>query len=119
MIARAALPLALLGLAGCGLQPLYSGGGSGPVAMTLARVEVAPIAGKSGWLVANALRDRPPERDGTQPLYRRQVTLDAQINGLGTRRDVSMVRERHSLPRRYQAGAPTRVGKAARRERRG
>src|SRR3546814_1867422 len=48
MIARAALPLALLGLAGCGLQPLYSGGGSGPVAMTLARVEVAPIAGKSG-----------------------------------------------------------------------
>src|SRR3546814_12613462 len=51
-------------------SPLYSGGGSGPVAMTLARVEVAPIAGKSGWLVANALRDRLPERDGTTPLYR-------------------------------------------------
>src|SRR3546814_17736335 len=78
MIARAALPLALLGLAGCGLQPLYSGGGSGPVAMTLARVEVAPIAGKSGWLVANALRDRLPERDGTTPLYRLTVTLDDQ-----------------------------------------
>src|SRR3546814_9224432 len=102
MIARAALPLALLGLAGCGLQPLYSGGGSGPVAMTLARVEVAPIAGKSGWLVANALRDRLPERDGTTPLYRLQVTLDDQITGLGVRRDDSVTRERRSLRARSE-----------------
>src|SRR3546814_9041997 len=70
--------------------------------MTLARVEVAPIAGKSGWLVANALRDRLPERDGTTPLYRLQVTLDDQITGLGVRRDDSVTRERRSLRARYQ-----------------
>ncbi|MCM8731141.1 LPS assembly lipoprotein LptE [Hephaestia sp. GCM10023244] len=102
MIARAALSLALLGLTGCGLQPLYSGGSSGPVATALARIEVAPIAGKSGWLVANALRDRLPESDGSTPLYRLQVTLDDQISGLGVRRDDSVTRERRTLRARYQ-----------------
>src|SRR3546814_13839024 len=86
-------------------SPLYSGGGSGPVAMTLARVEVAPIAGKSGWLVANALRDRLPERDGTTPLYRLQVTLDDQNTGLGVRRDAPVTRERPRLRARYKLGA--------------
>ena len=53
---RRLLPLALLlGLTGCGLHPMYSGGTSGPVASMLARVEVAPIAGKAGWLVGSAL----------------------------------------------------------------
>ena len=50
-------PLALLA-SGCGLRPLYSGGSGGAVAGTLAHVEVAPIDGKSGWLMSNALRDR-------------------------------------------------------------
>src|SRR3546814_19581423 len=72
--------------------------------MTLARVEVAPIAGKSGWLVANALRDRLPERDGTTPLYRLQVTLDDQITGLGVRRDASVTRERRRCRARHQPG---------------
>src|SRR3546814_17234921 len=70
--------------------------------MTLARVEVAPIAGKSGWLVANALRDRLPESDGTTPLYRLQVTLDDPITGLGVRRDASVPSERRSLRPRSQ-----------------
>ena len=41
----ASLVLAAL-LSGCGLQPLYSGGGSGAVATSLTRIEVAPIEGK-------------------------------------------------------------------------
>ncbi|HVI98056.1 MAG TPA: LPS assembly lipoprotein LptE [Sphingomonas sp.] len=98
---RRLAPLMLLGLAGCGLHPLYSGGSSGPVATTLSRIEVAPIAGKSGWLVANALRDRLPDAGGA-PLYRLQVTLDDQISGLGVRRDDSVTRERRSLRARYQ-----------------
>ena len=32
-----------LALAGCGLQPLYGGGGSGAVASALTRIQVAPI----------------------------------------------------------------------------
>jgi len=98
---RIAAALMLLSLSGCGLHPLYSGGSSGAVATTLSRVEVAPIAGKSGWLVANALRDRLPD-SGAPPLYRLDITLDDDITGLGVRRDDSVTRERRSLRARYQ-----------------
>ena len=41
---RFALPFAaLLALSGCGLSPMYSGGGHGAVAQGLAAVEVPPI----------------------------------------------------------------------------
>ena len=94
------LPLLALALSGCGLHPLYAGGGSGAVATALAGIEVAPIEGKSGWLVANALRDRLAA-SGT-PRWRLQVRLDDQIAGLGVRRDDSVVRERRTLRARYQ-----------------
>ena len=90
-----------LALAGCGLHPLYSGGSAGPVATTLGRIEVAPIEGKSGWLVANALRDRFAAGGGA-PLYRLDVRLDDRIAGLGVRRDDSVARERRTLRARYQ-----------------
>ena len=88
-------------LSGCGLHPLYSGGSSGAVAGALGQVEVAPIEGKAGWLMANALRDRLPS-NGAAPLYRIDIRLDDQINGLGVRRDDSVSRERRALRARYQ-----------------
>jgi LPS-assembly lipoprotein len=91
--------LALM-LSGCGLHPLYSGGGSGAVATTLTRVEVGPIEGKAGWLMTNALKDRL-QANGT-PLYRLEIKLDDKIIGLGVRRDDSVSRERRSLRARYQ-----------------
>ena len=94
------LALALPPLSGCGLHPLYAGGGSGAVANALAGVEVAPIEGKSGWLVANALRDRLAGSGA--PRWRLQVRLDDQIAGFGVRRDDSVVRERRTLRARYQ-----------------
>ena len=98
------LPLMLLGLpavlAGCALHPLYAGGGSSAVAATLADVQVTPIEGKSGWLMANALRDRLQGGDGNR--YRLDVRLDDQIAGLGVRRDDSVSRERRTLRARYQ-----------------
>lgn len=98
------LPLLALALPGCGLHPLYAGGGSGVVANALAGVEVAPIEGKSGWLVANALRDRlgAGSDGGGSPRYRLEVRLDDQIAGLGVRRDDSVARERRKLRARYQ-----------------
>lgn len=93
--------LLALALPGCGLHPLYAGGSGGAVATALDRVEVAPIQGKSGWLVANALRDRLAA-GATAPLYRLDVRLDDQINGLGVRRDNSVSRERRTLRARYQ-----------------
>lgn len=92
--------LLALALPGCGLHPLYAGGGAGPVANALAGVEVAPIEGRGGWLVANALRDRLGA--GGSPRYRLDVRLDDQIAGLGVRRDDSVTRERRSLRARYQ-----------------
>ena len=96
---RAALLLALA-LPGCGLHPLYAGGGSGQVAHALAGIDVAPIEGKGGWLVANALRDRLGA--GGSPRYRLDIRLDDQISGLGVRRDDSVARERRTLRARYQ-----------------
>ncbi len=99
-----ALALAtLVVLPGCSLHPLYAGGGAGPVATTLTRVEVAPIAGKSGWLVATALNDRlHTGQDAAAPAYRLDVKLDDRIAGLAVRRDDSVARERRTLRARYQ-----------------
>lgn len=91
---------AIVALPGCGLHPLYAGGGSGRVATALDGVEVASIEGKSGYLMSNALRDRLPET-GT-PRYRLDVRLNDDIKGLGLRSDNSITRERRTLRARYQ-----------------
>jgi LPS-assembly lipoprotein len=95
------LCLALM-LSGCGLQPLYSGGSEGSVAQALAGVEVAPIPGRSGWLVQNALKDRIAAVAGGSPRYRLQVELDDSIEGFGIRADDAITRERRTLRARYR-----------------
>lgn len=98
---RLAASLALLvALSGCGLRPLYGGGEGGKVATTLSLIEVAPIEGKSGWLMGNALRDRLGATGTAQ--YQLVVKLDDQITGLGVRRDNTVTRERRVLRARYQ-----------------
>lgn len=101
--APALLVLSALALSGCGgLRPLYGGGVGGPVQTMLSGVEVAPIEGESGWLVANAVRDRiEATRSGT-PVYRLEIKLDDRIEGLGVRRDDVVTRERRTLRARYQ-----------------
>jgi LPS-assembly lipoprotein len=101
MMRRLALALPLL-LAACGLQPMYAGGGSGAVAQGLAAVQVAPIEGKAGWLVRNALADRMAAGGGTAPRYRLDVRLDDQLSGLGLLSDDTISRERRTLRARYQ-----------------
>lgn len=100
---RAALSLALLAtLAGCGLQPLYSGGRSGAAAQALAGVRIEPIAGKEGWLMRNALEDRLAAMGQGEPRYTLKVQLDDRIEGLGVRADDTVTRERRTLRARYQ-----------------
>ncbi|WP_375285525.1 LPS assembly lipoprotein LptE [Sphingomonas sp.] len=103
-IARPWLAIAPLALAlsACGLHPLYSGGSSGATASALAAVEVAPIEGKAGWLVSNAIRDRIQMAGQASPRYRLQITLDDQITGLAIRRDGAVTRERRTLRARFQ-----------------
>jgi LPS-assembly lipoprotein len=93
---------ACLSLGGCGLRPLYSNGSHGVVAQTLAGVQVAPIEGKAGWLMANALRQRLAHPDGGDARYQLNVKLDDKITGLGIRADDSVSRERRSLRARFQ-----------------
>ncbi|HSQ95879.1 MAG TPA: LPS assembly lipoprotein LptE [Croceibacterium sp.] len=101
---RLALPLAvLLALSGCGLSPMYAGGGDGAVAHGLAAVEVPPIQGKSGWLVRNALNDRLGQSGVPGAArYRLDVLLDDKLEGLGLIRDDTVSRERRTLRARYQ-----------------
>ena len=100
--ALVALLAASIPLAGCGLQPLYSGGNAGPVSRAIGQVEIEPIQGKAGWLVTNALNDRLGAVSGGGAPYRLVVKLDDSIRGLGVRRDNSVTRERRTLRARYQ-----------------
>ena len=100
-------PLAALGLAailllgGCGLRPLYAGGGSGHVAQSLRAVDVAPIAGRAGWLVRTSLEDRLGPANGNTR-YRLEVELDDRIEGFGIRADNAVTRQRRTLRARYR-----------------
>ena len=105
MIRARALGLALLlsstTVAGCGLQPLYSGGQSGAVATSLSSIRVGPIPERAGWLMRNALVDRLGS-ESASPAYRLEVELDDDLTGFGIRGDSGATRERRTLRARYR-----------------
>jgi LPS-assembly lipoprotein len=96
------LILALVALGGCGLHPLYGGGGSGSVAATLRSISVAPIQGQSGWLVRNKLIDRLGDAGSGAAAYRLEVALDDNITAFGLRSDRAATQERRTLRARFQ-----------------
>ena len=102
MMRRRALIVAILMLPGCGLEPLYGGGSGSSVAAALRSVDVAPIAGQSGWLVRNKLVDRLGQSGNAPAQYRLNVTLDDNITSFGLRGDRAATQERRTLRARYQ-----------------
>ena len=97
------LALGLIGsLGGCGLHPLYAGGGSAEVAQGLGAVEISDIQGKSGWLMRQALADRVGVGGHAAPRYRLDVKLDDRLEGLGVLANDTVSRERRTLRARYQ-----------------
>ena len=73
------------------------------MAQALGNVDVAPIEGRGGWLVRNALNDRLGAMSGgSGPRYKLVVKLDDQITGFGLRADAAVTRERRTLRARYQ-----------------
>lgn len=105
MIRKLAPLLLLAALSGCGLQPMYAGGGNGAVAQGLAGVEVAAIEGRAGWLVRNALNDRLSQSGGGSggaTRYILEVKLDDSLEGFGLLNDDTIGRERRTLRARYQ-----------------
>jgi LPS-assembly lipoprotein len=81
---------------------MYAGGGNGAVARGLAGVDVAPIEGRSGWLVRNALVDRLGNGDQSGARYRLDVRLDDKLEGLALLSNDTIARERRTLRARYQ-----------------
>ncbi len=107
MMRMAALALALAGLslplAGCGLRPIYAGGGNGYIAQELAAIEVPAIPGREGWLVRNELEDRLSRgASGSTSQYRLDIVLDDDLEGLGLLTDDTIGRQRRILRARYQ-----------------
>lgn len=100
---RLLLPLALIAsLSACNLQPMYSAGTQGVVAQTLGDVSVAPIQGKAGWLVKNALDDKLKALGGGTSRFQLSVVLDDKITGFGLLANDQVTRERRTLRVRYQ-----------------
>ena len=97
----AALLLAAPLLSGCGLRPMYAGGGDGAVARGLADVQVSAIEGRAGWLVRNALVDALGS-GAASPRYRLDVRLDDKLEGFALLSDDTIGRERRTLRARYQ-----------------
>lgn len=102
IISSLTLVAASVGLAACGLSPMYAGGGSGAVAQGLAAVDVPPIAGRAGWLVRTELNDRLGAAGDVSPRYRLDVRLDDNLEALGILADDTVSRERRTLRARYQ-----------------
>lgn len=102
LVASGMMALVLAVLPACGLQPMYAGGASGPVAQGLAQVDIPPIEGQAGWLVRNALFDRLGSNGGGSSRYRLDVRLSDELEGLGLLTDDTVGRERRSLRARYQ-----------------
>ena len=102
MKAVLALAVVSIALAGCGLRPLYAGGGRGVVAQSLETVSVAPIPGRAGWLVRTALQDRLGNREDDTARFRLEVELDDQMPGFGIRSDQAVTREQRRLRARYR-----------------
>lgn len=90
-----------LGLAGCGLQPLYGGGERGQVAQLMRSVAVQPIPGRTGWLLRSALVDRLGQPQGAAR-YRLEVEVDDDLTGFGIRGDSAVTRERRTVRARYR-----------------
>ena len=95
--------LCALALPACGLQPIYAGASGSGAVSDLAAVQVAPIEGRTGWLVSTALEDRVSlRRNGAEPRYRLDVQLDESLQSLGLLSDETVTRERRVLRARYQ-----------------
>jgi LPS-assembly lipoprotein len=100
-VARLALILPLLALAGCQLKPVYAGGNASAPATLLADISIAPIPERAGFMVRQALEEqfgRPVDN----PRYRLEVVLDDQITAFGVRGDSSAARERRTLRARFR-----------------
>ena len=86
----------LLGLAGCGFQPLYeAGGSSAAMQQRLSGVDVAPISDRLGQVMRNRLMERL--NASGSPRHLLVVSLDPSSQVYGIRPDESAAQEQITL----------------------
>lgn len=90
-----------MAVAGCALQPVYSGGGASAPASLMADIAIAPIPERAGFMVRQALEEQFG-RAADNPRYRLEIILDDQITAFGLRGDSSAARERRTLRARFR-----------------
>lgn len=97
--------LGLLGLAGCGFQPLYGQPqqqAQASVATELAAVRIDPLRDRVGQQMHNLLRDRlNPNGQPLAPGYRLRVELSETLRELGVRRDETATRANLRMQARF------------------
>jgi LPS-assembly lipoprotein len=89
-------------LAGCGFQPLYGGGRSGPAATELASIKVDPIADRSGQILRNHLLDLlTPYGRVDHPKYTLKVILNESASGLAVKKSEFTTRANLAISASY------------------
>ena len=79
--------LAAVLLGGCGFQPLYGGGKSGPIAMELSSIKIGLIADRSGQILRNHLMDKlTPFGQPAKAKYALKVTMNEGIASLAVKK---------------------------------
>lgn len=90
-------------LAGCGFQPLYGGGKTGPTATELAAIKIEPIADRSGQILRNHLLDLlTPYGRPSQPRYALEVILNESASGLAVKKSEFVTRANLQISATYQ-----------------
>ena len=97
----AAALLIALALPGCGLRPVYGGGGASAPATLMRDIAIAPIPERAGFLVREQLRAQFGQ-SVENPAYRLEIALDDAITAFGVRGDSSAARERRTLRARFR-----------------
>lgn len=100
MIARAAVLLVVLALAGCGFHPLYGKGGASPAIM--ASIYVDPIADRTGYELRNSLIDLLDSGGGNSKQYRLKITLAEDRKGIALQNDATITRYNYLLAAQYE-----------------
>ncbi|MEM6682679.1 MAG: LPS assembly lipoprotein LptE [Pseudomonadota bacterium] len=96
--------LALLGLAGCGFEPLYATGPSAAnVPDALKQIAVMPLKDRSGQLLQTALQRRLQAGGSvsTAP-YNLDIALRQSVQGFGIRGDAAPTRQRVRMVADYR-----------------
>lgn len=93
----------LLGLAGCGFQPMYGTSSANPATVAeMASIQIKPMPERSGQLLYNALMTRlNPKGEPSKPRYQLSVVLTIAEGQVALRKDDTATRDVQAYTANY------------------